>query len=249
MSPFVSPTTRRTFRARVAAAVLIVFLTAGARADETVATATPGSVSFRNDVMAVLAKSGCSAGACHGNKSGKGGLKLSLRGQDPHADLDTLTRDLFARRVNLLEPDQSLVLQKASGAVPHEGGQRFARDSDEYRILRRWIEAAPRDDAAAAPTLVAADVTPAERVLVAPAADARITATGAVLRRPDARRRGWRFTNSRPRSRRSRRTAASPAARTGDGRRRHASSGRRSCGSRSSRSREAFVATDVKPRT
>ena len=39
-----------------------------------------GPVSFRNDVMAVLSKAGCNAGACHGNQNGKGGLKLSLRG-------------------------------------------------------------------------------------------------------------------------------------------------------------------------
>src|SRR5438270_13284175 len=53
--------------------------------------ATP--VSFRNDVMPVLSKAGCNAGACHGNKSGKGGFKLSLRGQDPGVDYETLTRD------------------------------------------------------------------------------------------------------------------------------------------------------------
>src|SRR5467141_260805 len=62
----------------------------------------PAQVSFRNDVMAVLAKSGCTAGACHGNKNGKGGFKLSLRGQDPDIDYDVLTRDLSGRRANLL---------------------------------------------------------------------------------------------------------------------------------------------------
>ena len=52
------------------------------------------TVSFRNDVMAVLSKAGCNAGACHGNKNGKGGFKLSLRGQDPDLDYDALTRDV-----------------------------------------------------------------------------------------------------------------------------------------------------------
>ena len=46
-------------------------------------------VSFRNDVMAVLSRAGCNAGACHGNKNGKGGFKLSLRGQYPEQDFDT----------------------------------------------------------------------------------------------------------------------------------------------------------------
>src|SRR3989440_12398186 len=98
-------------------------------------------ISFRNDVMAVIAKAGCNAGACHGNKSGKGGFKLSLRGQDPDWDYLVLTRDLFARRTNPIEPDQSLILLKATAAVPHEGGQRCKKESEEYAILRRGIEA------------------------------------------------------------------------------------------------------------
>jgi hypothetical protein len=40
-------------------------------------------VSFRNDVMAILSKAGCNAGACHGNANGKAGFKLSLRGEVP----------------------------------------------------------------------------------------------------------------------------------------------------------------------
>src|SRR5262249_8055584 len=41
---------------------------------------------FRNHVQAVLTRSGCNSGACHGALAGKGGLKLSLRGYDPTAD-------------------------------------------------------------------------------------------------------------------------------------------------------------------
>ena len=52
-------------------------------------TAHAGDVSpassFSADVMAVLSKAGCNAGTCHGNQNGKGGFKLSLRGQDPVA--------------------------------------------------------------------------------------------------------------------------------------------------------------------
>jgi len=80
------------------------------------------AVSFRNDVMAVLSKAGCNAGTCHGNKNGKGGFKLSLRGQDPDADYLTLTRDSLARRLNPLEPEESLILLKPTMAVAH-GGQ------------------------------------------------------------------------------------------------------------------------------
>jgi hypothetical protein len=67
-------------------------------------------VSFRNDVMAVLARGGCNQGTCHGNLTGKGGFKLSLRGQDPHLDFATLTREQLGRRINCQQPSASLIL-------------------------------------------------------------------------------------------------------------------------------------------
>src|SRR3954468_19853480 len=82
-------------------------------------------VSFRNDVMAVVSKAGCNLGTCHGNANGKAGFKLSLRGEDPEADFNALTRDLFARRTNPVNPDQSLILVKATTQIAHEGGLRF----------------------------------------------------------------------------------------------------------------------------
>src|SRR5437879_9645845 len=83
----------------------------------------PGAaVSFRNEVEAVISKAGCNAGTCHGNKYGKGGFKLSLRGQDTALDMLALTRDGFARRTNPFEPEQSLALLKASTQILHEGG-------------------------------------------------------------------------------------------------------------------------------
>src|SRR5688572_33494486 len=98
-------------------------------------------VSFRNDVMAVLSKAGCNLGACHANTNGKGGFKLSLRGEDPTSDYEALVRQVDQRRVNLLDPEGSLILQKPTGQIVHQGGLRFSRDSQEYRILRDWIEA------------------------------------------------------------------------------------------------------------
>jgi len=114
---------------------------------------TPGwaSVSFRNDVMAVISKAGCNAGTCHGNQNGKAGFKLSLRGEDPEFDYNILTRDAFGRRTNPLEPEQSLILLKPTTAIAHEGGQRFKRESQEYRILREWIAAGAPNDLAEAP--------------------------------------------------------------------------------------------------
>lgn len=108
-----------------------------------------GAVSFRNDVQPILAKAGCSAGACHGAAAGQGGFKLSLRGYDNEGDYLTLTRGAFGRRVNLAEPAKSLILLKATSAVPHKGGERFKVDSPEWRALADWIaEGAPGPQAA-----------------------------------------------------------------------------------------------------
>ena len=128
----------------------------------------PASVSFRNDVMAVLSKSGCNSGPCHGNQNGKAGFKLSLRGEDPAWDFRALTRDAFARRINPTETDQSLILLKATTQLAHEGGLRFRKDSVEYQLLRDWIAADAADDAASAPKVIQLEAMPTERIIVAP---------------------------------------------------------------------------------
>jgi hypothetical protein len=108
--------------------------------------------SFRHDVQTVLTKSGCNMGACHGAQAGKKGFKLALRGYDHQMDYNTLTRQSKGRRVSLADPARSLILLKATGAIPHGGGTRFDDDSLEYRIISEWIaEGAPPprgDDAA-----------------------------------------------------------------------------------------------------
>lgn len=125
-------------------------------------------VSFRNDVMAVLSKAGCNQGTCHGNLNGKGGLKLSLRGEDPAFDFAALTRDQLGRRTNALRPTDSLMLLKATATIPHEGGRRFAADAPEYAILRSWIAAGLPNDVAQAPQVQRIEVTPRAMVLVEP---------------------------------------------------------------------------------
>jgi hypothetical protein len=125
-------------------------------------------VSFRNDVMAVLSRAGCNQGPCHGNQNGKGGFKLSLRGEDPAADFATLSRDMLARRTNPLRPEDSLVLLKPTAALPHEGGRRFLPGSPEFRILRDWIAAGLPPDPPETPVLRRLEVSPPEQVIVAP---------------------------------------------------------------------------------
>ncbi|MDB5318638.1 MAG: hypothetical protein JWN40_269 [Phycisphaerales bacterium] len=155
---------------------ILALLTLTAAAPFAQADGARAEVSFRNDVMAVISKAGCNAGACHGNKTGKGGFKLSLRGQDPDLDYAALTHDLFARRTNAIDPDRSLILLKATAQIAHEGGQRFRTDSLEYNIFRRWIETGTPPDGAGTPTLVRLEVSPAQQVLVEPAEGVTIKA-------------------------------------------------------------------------
>ena len=139
------------------------------------AAAPNAAVDFRTDVMAVLSKAGCNAGACHGNAIGKGGFKLSLRGQDPDLDWKAIAREQGGRRVNLIEPAQSLVLMKSLGAIAHEGGQRFDLAAPECDILQRWIRSGARDTGSGR-KVVKLEVTPREQVLIEPAGEVRIKA-------------------------------------------------------------------------
>ncbi len=102
------------------------------------------AIGFRRDVMPVFMRAGCNAGSCHGSARGKDGFHLSLFGFDPEGDYFRLTRELGSRRVNLAVPEDSLVLQKALGAVPHSGGKRFEPSSEYAQTLLAWLKAGIR---------------------------------------------------------------------------------------------------------
>jgi Protein of unknown function (DUF1549)/Protein of unknown function (DUF1553) len=121
--------------------------------------------SFRTDIAPLLSKAGCNMGACHGNLNGKGGFKLSLRGEDPSFDYQSLTHDQSGRRISRLAPESSLIVLKPTGVLPHEGGQRFSRGSIEAQTLLAWIASGAADDRATASRVKLLRVLPAERVL------------------------------------------------------------------------------------
>jgi len=101
---------------------------------------------YVRDIMPVISRMGCNQGTCHGSKDGKNGFKLSLRGYDPIYDIRAFTDDLGGRRVNAAAPDSSLLLLKATGAVPHEGGQITKINSDYYNIVKSWISGGAKLD-------------------------------------------------------------------------------------------------------
>ncbi len=133
---------------------------------------------FTVDVMSVLSKAGCNSGACHGNLNGKGGLKLSLRGDDPQFDYHSLVLASRGRRVDLSCVDRSLILQKATATTPHRGGRRFEIDSPEYQILNAWIRGGASGPSQQAPTVIRLDVEPPRVIVTSPeeSVSVRVTA-------------------------------------------------------------------------
>ena len=123
-------------------------------------------MSFSRDVMAVISKSGCNAGACHGNQNGKGEFKLSLWGEDPSHDYEKILSS--DKRVNLKDPKSSKILLKPTLQSKHEGEKRFDMDSDEYRILLEWISSGARTDIETKPKLESIQISPPVAIISAP---------------------------------------------------------------------------------
>ena len=122
-------------------------------------------VSFPNDIVPIFTRSGCNAGACHAKASGQNGFSLSLFGYDPDIDFETLVHKSGGRRISPAAPENSLLLLKASGELPHGGGARLEPGSYEYRQLLRWLKAgtpyAPDND----PTVERIEIFPKHRVV------------------------------------------------------------------------------------
>ncbi|MDA8909181.1 DUF1549 domain-containing protein, partial [bacterium] len=106
---------------------------------------SPATISFENDVLPVMTRAGCMLGSCHAKADGQNGFQLSIFSFNPDSDYREIVYDARGRRIFPASPDQSLLLLKATNAVPHEGEKRFEKDSEFYKVLRQWIaEGAPR---------------------------------------------------------------------------------------------------------
>ena len=170
----------------------LALATLAARADEP-ASPAPGSSgevlavpgdgpavpSWRRDVMPVFFRAGCNAGTCHGSARGKDGYMLSLFGYDAPGDYRRTVEEMPGRRVNTAVPEESLLLLKATGSVPHTGGKRFEKDSELYKALFDWIVAGAPDDVGSVPEV--ADIAVSQPAMVFDEAGAgeslRVTAT------------------------------------------------------------------------
>ncbi len=131
-------------------------LCAGARAEDR-------PVSFIHDVMPHLQKAGCAAGNCHAKPEGQNNFKLSVFGYDPKHDHHEIVRDDRGRRVFMAAPEASLLLKKATGAVPHEGGARIDKGSKAYQLIVAWLRQGAPLAIPGEPALTGVTVEPRER--------------------------------------------------------------------------------------
>lgn len=136
----------------------------------------PKPVSFHQDVMPVLTRSGCNTGSCHGAGRGKDGFRLSLFGFDPVGDFERITREIGIRRINLAVPEQSLIYLKAIGGVPHSGGKRMEPDSSYARTLLTWLKNDAKIDSTAPPTCTQVELFPSQVVMEGAGAAQRLVA-------------------------------------------------------------------------
>ena len=131
--------------------------------------AKPDPVRFHAEVLAVLTRQGCNAGSCHGAPEGKGGFALSMLAYAPRIDAESLIHGGQGRRVEPLEPIDSLLLKKPLLQVTHVGGKKLRKTDIAYSVLRDWIGEGARPDAANAATCAKIVVYPAgSRVLRLP---------------------------------------------------------------------------------
>jgi hypothetical protein len=115
---------------------------------------------FLTRVQPKLVKAGCFSGACHGAGAGKGGFKLSLLGYDPEVDYDAIVYQFRGRRINLVRPEESLVLRKPTMQQVHLGGERFAKGSETYRTLVEWIRAGAPYEGRRARAITGLEISP-----------------------------------------------------------------------------------------
>lgn len=138
-------------------------------ADEPAAPATvissPEHWNFENHIIPVLTRYGCNMSGCHGKAEGQNGFRLSVFGFDPEADYQAIVQEGFGRRVFPGVPENSLLLLKAAGQMPHGGGVRLDPARPEYTRLKNWIAAGMPFGSPTDPQVQHIEVEPAEGLL------------------------------------------------------------------------------------
>ncbi|MEZ6014860.1 MAG: DUF1553 domain-containing protein [Planctomycetota bacterium] len=136
------------------------------RTAPTEAPAAKDPVRFEFELLPALTQSGCNSGACHGSPHGRGGFALSLFAYDPDADHATLLTGALGRRLDLIDPEASLLLRKPLGQVPHGGGVRLREGDVSLTLIKRWLGEGAAGPNTAGVTLEALEIEPKGPVLL-----------------------------------------------------------------------------------
>ncbi len=124
---------------------------------------TPPSLSYTRDILPILTKAGCNLGSCHAKSNGQAGFRLSIFAFDPMGDYAEVVSDARGRRVFPALPEDSLLLQKATVRIAHEGGQRFDPGSPWAKTIADWIRQGMPYEVEKQPALAGIAITPAEK--------------------------------------------------------------------------------------
>lgn len=144
-------------------ASLAVLLTGACGAAE-----TGRPLSFVNDIVPILTKSGCNAGSCHAKAvTGQRRFRLSVLGFEPEEDYEHIVKEGKGRRVFPPAPEQSLLILKGADIVPHAGGKPLKPGSEAYQKVVRWIGEGMLYAAPDEPKLTALEVEPRRLTLKA----------------------------------------------------------------------------------
>ena len=139
---------------------------------------TPPPFSFQHDIGGILTKRGCNDSSCHAGVKGRGGFKLSLNALDPKEDYRWIVKGGIYQvmslesagpespRIDLSQPENSLLLRKPTLLLPHGGGERLTAGSSDYRTLLDWIQSgAPYERRDSEAEVERVTLFPEERVL------------------------------------------------------------------------------------
>lgn len=139
-------------------------------------TTEPDRPTFERDVMPLLSRAGCNAGACHGKARGQNGFQLSILAFDADSDFAAIALEARGRRVFPAAPEQSLLLLKGTAKLSHGGGRRLDPDSEAMATVVRWIELGMPRTPREAPRLDRISVVPSDR-LMPPGSDQQLAVT------------------------------------------------------------------------
>ena len=122
------------------------------------------AIDFDFAIRPIPSKAGCNMGACHASQHGKGGFILSVFGFDPRVDYKGIVKDELERRVDFIEPTNSLFLMKPTMRTPHGGGRRLTEGSVMYDTLVDWLKAGAPAPVSEPNEVVSVEVFPKRRV-------------------------------------------------------------------------------------